>query len=164
MSERGNALAAKAEKSYADLIEFLQSLNEADLTAPCEDPSGKTVGAVAGHLAEGAEQLFSWGATVLHGGGPTGAAPSGHSHDTAVLSTTTQLNDAVALFNRAGTAAISLLRFLTDEQLDSKPPAAEGISDGSATLAEVIDDLMEHQTEHVRFMRDAVAKQATARE
>jgi len=164
MSERGNELAAKAEKSYAELIEFLQSLNEADLKAPCDDPAGTTVGAVAGHLADGAEHLFSWGATVLHGGGGEGAAPSEHSHDTPVIATATQLNDAVALFNRAGTAAISLLRFLTDEQLDGMPPAAEGISDGTATLAQVIDELMEHQTEHVRFMRDAVAKQAAARE
>jgi hypothetical protein len=157
MSERGNQLATKSEKSYTDLIAFLSNLSEADLKAPCADPSGATVGHVAGHLAEGAEMLFSWGGAVLHGAPVPGGAPTGeHNHSHANITTATQLGDAVALFNRAGTAAISLLRFLTDEQLDSIAPAAEGISDGTLTLEQVIDELMDHQNEHLAFMQEAV--------
>jgi hypothetical protein len=165
MSERGNQLAIKSERSYAALIAFLSDLTAADLRLPCDDPVGDTVGAVIGHLAEGAEATMTWGATILHGTPGTGGEAAaehghGHGHGHVVVADAAALDDAVALFNRVGTAAVSLLRFLTDEQLDTVPAAAPGLSDGKMNLAEVIGDMMDHQDEHLNYLKAALARKA----
>src|SRR5215204_6714815 len=57
-----------------------------------------------------------------------------------------------------GKAPIGLLADLTDEQLDSVPPAGSSrFSDGSRTLEQVIDEVIAHQAAHLVTLKRAVA-------
>lgn len=47
---------------------------------------------------------------------------------------------------------------LTDEQLQSVAPAAPGITNGTRTLAEVIDDMIDHQAQHLAYMRGSMER------
>src|SRR5918993_5777237 len=58
----------------------------------------------------------------------------------------------------AGKAPIGLLADLTDEQLDSVPPAGSSrFSDGCRTLEQVIDAVIAHQAAHLVTPKRAVA-------
>lgn len=57
-----------------------------------------------------------------------------------------------------GKAPISLLADLTDEQLDTVPPAGSSpFSDGSRTLNRVIDAVIAHQAAHLSTLKRSVA-------
>jgi hypothetical protein len=61
VSERGTELMTRMGRQLDEIAEFFGTLNDADLPKPCRDEGGddpgKTVGAVAAHVAEGYHRL-----------------------------------------------------------------------------------------------------------
>jgi hypothetical protein len=167
MSERGTRLMAKADRQLSEMIEFFGTLEEADLHKPCpdesaEDSAGDTVGAVAAHMAQGYHFLgkFLQAEGYVPGSPPTGNRKGrGHRYRPGHGRTfpPAALPDVVDRLT-AGKAPIGLLADLTDEQLDSVPPAGSSrFSDGSRTLEQVIDEVIAHQAAHLVTLKRAVA-------
>ena len=156
MSERGARLMAKAQRQLSEMIEFFGTLDEADLRKPCteesaEDSPGETVAAVAAYTAEGYHHLgrFLEAAGYVSGIPETGNG-HGHGHVPEALP---DMRDRLVV----GKSLIGLLGDLTDEQLDSVPPAGSSrFSDGCRTLDQVIEAVITHQEAHLLTMRRAV--------
>jgi hypothetical protein len=163
MSERGTRLMAKADRQLSEMIEFFVTLDEADLRKPCpEDSAGDTVGAVAAHMAQGYHFLgrFLQADGYVAGSPATGNRKGrGHRyrHGHGRTFAPAALPDVVDRLT-GGKAPIGLLADLTDEQLDSVPPAGSSrFSDGSRTLEQVIDEVIAHQAAHLVTLKRAVA-------
>jgi hypothetical protein len=162
MSARGTDLMTKASRQLDEIAEFLGTLNEADLSRPCPDestgdavahPGGDTVGATAAHMADGYDHLGRLLQAAGHGpGSPT--TTGHHRHDHARVPEA--LPDLRARLV-GGKARIAPLADLTDEQLDSVPPAAGLFSDGRRTLEQVIEAVIAHQAAHLETLKRAVA-------
>ena len=162
MSERGTELMTRMSRQLDEIDEFFGRLNDADLPKPCRDEGGddpgRTVGAVAAHVAEGYHRLGQF----LRSAGYVGQSPAGetshsneHGHGRANSPEVTP-----DLLNRliAGKAPIGLLADLTDEQLDSVPAAGSSrFSDGRKTLEQIIDQVIAHQAAHLAALQRAVA-------
>ena len=149
------------------MIEFFGTLDEADLHKPCpdesaEDSAGDTVGAVAAHMAQGYHFLgkFLQADEYVPGSPPTGNRKGrGHRYRPGHGRTFSPaaLPDVVNQLT-GGKAPIGLLADLTDEQLDSVPPAGSSrFSDGRRTLEQVIDAVIAHQAAHLVTLKRAVA-------
>jgi hypothetical protein len=165
MSERGTDLMTKANRQLDEIAEFLATLDEADLGKPCDERAeetvgvagahrgGDTVGDTAAHMADGYNHLGRLLQTTGHApGSPT--TGDHHRHDHA--RTPEALPDLLARL-RAGKARIALLADLTDQQLDSVPPAVGMFSDGRRTLEQVLEAVMDHQAAHLATLKRAVA-------
>ncbi|MBV9447174.1 MAG: DinB family protein [Streptosporangiaceae bacterium] len=159
MSEQAVHIATQIEQENARLTEFLSGLTAEELRAECGDHAGSTVAAVAVHLADGARQVLQWldGASGQPGQAPmAGTEPQTHDgHDVSVA-------EVVELLKQSGAKSAAVVRALTDEQLGSVPPAADGISDGKTPLGEIAATMLAHQAEHVRHMMEAVDQQRRA--
>jgi hypothetical protein len=172
MSERGTALMTKAGRQLDEIAAFLGTLNQADLAKPCADGSagdtvdaaaahraGDTVGATASHMADGYDHL---GRLLPTTGYVPGSQPGGdhhshdHSHDHDHARVPEALPDLRARL-MGGKARIALLADLTDEQLDSVPPAVGLFADGRRTLEQVIEAVIAHQAAHFATLKRAVA-------
>jgi hypothetical protein len=166
MSERGTALMTKASRQLDEIAAFLGTLNEADLGKPCADASagdtvdaaaahrgGDTVGATAAHMADGYDHLGRLLQTAgCVPGSPTTAGHHRHHH-ARVPEALPDLRARLV----GGKARIALLADLTDEQLDSVPPAVGLFSDGRRTLEQVIEAVIAHQAAHFATLKRAVA-------
>lgn len=152
MSTRNEQLATAVEQQSRETIEFLRGLSDADMNEPCADPSGATVGAVVAHLGEGYDQVLGWIESVAGGTaapiGNVGRQHGPHTHDTA---------ERIELLRHGGEDWAALLRRFDDGQLDRVPPAAENITDGTRTLGEIMQSMLEHQSAHVEYVRQAVS-------
>lgn len=104
-----------------------------------------------------------------HSHGPAGHShshgPAGHSHGPADHSHGPaeghiHKDEVIQLMKRGWMVSAGMLKNLTDEQLDATPPAAPGISDGSMSLVEIISRMMDHQEQHLTYMKEALAAQA----
>ena len=167
MSERGTRLMAKADRQFSEMIEFFGTLDEADLHKPCpgestEDGAGDTAGAVAAHMSQGYRFLGKF----LQADGYVAESPAtgnrkgrGHRYRLGHGRTfpPAVLPDMVDRLT-GSKAPIGLLADLTDEQLDSVPPAGSSrFSDGRRTLEQVIDKVIAHQAPHLMTLKRAVA-------
>ena len=167
MSERGTRLMAKADRQLSEMIEFFGTLDKADLHKPCpgestEDGAGDTAGAVAAHMSQGYRFLGKF----LQADGYVAESPAtgnrkgrGHRYRPCHGRTLPPavLPDMVDRLT-GGKAPIGLLADLTDEQLDSVPPAGSSrFSDGRRTLEQVIDKVIAHQAAHLMTLKRAVA-------
>lgn len=161
MSERVDQIVAEFERRNAEAIEFISRLNESELTAPCDDPAGTTVGDTVAHLAHGVAPALQWVSVTLTGATDesTAAADGGHSHGHSD-SHGDLVGEAVRQLRHWDQTMTSMLRELTDERLDSVPPAAEGITDGNTPLGQILTFLSAHLTEHLEFMKNALAARA----
>ena len=167
MGERGTRLMVRADRQLSEMIEFFGTLDEADLRKPCpdesaEDSTGDTVGAVASHMAQSYHFLgkFLQADRYLPESPATGNRKGrGHRYRPGHGRTfpPAALPDVVDRLT-GGKAPIGLLADLTDEQLDSVPPAGSSrFSDGSRTLEQVIDEVIAHQAAHLVTLKRAVA-------
>ncbi len=167
VNERGTELMRKASRQLDEMAEFFGTLNDADLRKPCPDDDtgdsdGDTVGAVAAHMAQGYHFLGKFlqaDGYVL--GSPAMGNRKGRGHRYRPGHGRTfppaALPDVVDRLT-GGKAPIGLLADLTDEQLDSVPPAGSSrFSDGSRTLEQVIDEVIAHQAAHLVTLKRAVA-------
>lgn len=154
MGDRTVQLAATVEDASREVVEFFAALDPADLRLPCADPSGGTVGAVLHHLDDGYDMALAWLRAVSTEDGP---APVAHQHDSH------DNGDAAAQverLRRGGETWTEMVRGFTDVQLDRVPPATEGITDGTKSLADVVLVLVDHQMAHLGHARQALADRA----
>jgi hypothetical protein len=179
MSKRTDDLLVRADQLNSQTIEFVSKLTDPDLAAPCEDPECPTVGDVVMHLAEGSQQLIGWAAGALqgkpggapvapgpgngHSHGPEGHShgPAGHSHGPEGHTHGSEVGhihkeDAIQVMKRGWMMSAGMLKTLTDEQLDAVPPTAQGISDGNTPLLQIITNMMDHQEQHLNYMKAAL--------
>jgi hypothetical protein len=166
MSARGIDLMTKASRQLDEIAEFLGTLEETDLGKPCADESagetvgaagahggGDTVGETAAHMADGYDQL---GRLLQTTGYVPGSPTTGDNHKHDHARTPEALPDLLARLV-GGKARIALLADLTDEQLDSVPPAVGMFSDGRRTLEQVLEAVIAHQAAHLATLKRAVA-------
>jgi len=143
MSQRGTALMDKASRQIDEIGALFAALGEADLARPSLERPGRTVGEEAAHIAEGYHFMgrFLQSAAYLTGG-PAG----GGVHGRGIAPTLSGLRERLA----EGRAAIGKLVDLTDEQLDSVPPAKSSrFSDGRRNLEQVLEEVIAHQAGHL---------------
>jgi hypothetical protein len=155
----------RASSQLAEATGLVDRLTEAELGAPCSDESGdgagRTVGAVAAHLAEGYDRLGQFlqaSGYVPHAPGTDSHYHAGSEHQEHQGAGSVP-ESVPGLLNRlaAGTASVGLLADLTDQQLGSVPDGRSSrFSDGRRTLAQVLDAAIAHQAEHLAALKRAV--------
>jgi hypothetical protein len=178
MSERGTQLLRMADGQLSELIELLSPRDEAALNLPCpgrEKLGDGTVAACASHTAENYLRIAAFlrdgdDPPVAHGQRAPGShrIPSflrarGHgtsnAHGTHGAPHDAEDIDRQGLLERlsAGRNAFSLLGDLTDERLDTVPPASGfRFCDGQRTLEQVVTSLFKHQGHQVDAIRAAL--------
>jgi len=175
MSERGTQLLQMADGQLSELIDLLSTRDEAAVSLPCpgrEKLADGTVGAVATHTADnyvriagfiaadttappsnGTHRSFRSIALRLgrHGRGEHGpCAPGPGDGDTT---------DLAGVLDRLskGREAIRVVAELTDEQLDTVPPASDmKFCDGQRTLEQIVTNLLNHQSHQLDALKGAV--------
>jgi hypothetical protein len=159
VSERGIELMTIVSRQLDEMAGFFGALDEADLRKPCpDDDAGDTVGAVAAHAAEVYHYLGRFLRATGHvPGSPATGNSQSHGHGRASPELLPHLPDLLDRLT-AGKAPIGLLADLTDEQLDSVPPAGSGrFSNGRRSLAGTIDAVIAYQATHLVMLKRAVA-------
>jgi hypothetical protein len=185
MSERGTQLLDVASRQIGELLGLLSTQDEEALRLPCpgrEKLGDGTVAAIALHTADnylriagflqatsqtrrvqlGAEQGSHGIRRFLLG---RGHAPRSHAEGDRDVGTkdgdyTAEKVDLRDLLERlsAGRGSLSLLADLTDDRLDTVPPAGSfKFCDGQRTMEQVIAGLLNHQAHHVDAVKAAVA-------
>jgi hypothetical protein len=69
------------------------------------------------------------------------------------------VEDTIVKLKRDGASAVEMVLGLTDEQLATIPPAMGTITDGSKTLDQVVDGIIDHQRAHLESMKKALSQQ-----
>jgi len=127
------ALASHTADSYLRIAAFLQTTNEPSPARPGSDPVARLLSARSHTRPRHAE--------------------SGHNdgtHDRGYNAENAGLAGVIERLS-TGRAALSLLADLTDDQLDTVPPAGSfRFCDGQRTLGEVISRLPKHQRQSDR--------------
>ena len=148
MRERGSQLRETADRQISRLIGLVSQVDETALALPCpgrEKLGDGTVGALASHTADSYLRIAAF---LARGHTPPPHADSGHNdgtHDRGYKAGNVALAGLIERLS-AGREALSLLADLTDDQLDTVPPAGSfRFCDGQRTLAEVISGLLKHQ-------------------
>lgn len=155
MSDRGHHLFDTADKQIAELEALLSTTGEAALRCLCsgrENLGDGTVAAVAQHTTDTYLRI----AQFLHGNSQpahTQAAGDDRAHSSQMASPS-ELIERLA----AGRGALEQLTKLTDEQLDSVPPAGQArFCDGQRTLDHVLAGMLKHQSHQIDALRAAIA-------
>lgn len=184
MSERSIKLNATAHSQIFELIALLSARGEAALGLPCpgrEKLGDGTVAATAAHTADRYQLIARFlqattqmpGARagveqtrhriprllVARGHAPRDHAESDHDEGTHDGDYTAAAVDLRRVLERlsAGRDALGLLTDLTDQQLDTVPPAGSfRFCDGQRTLEQVVTSLLNHQDHQVNAMKAAV--------
>jgi len=145
VADQSEQLASEIEKQNAELAHFFAGCTDADLRRPCADPSGATVAAVLGHLSEGYDLVLGWLARTT---GSQVAVPAGGEAD--------DLHAYAERLAAGGRAWATLTSGLDDAQLGTVPPATPDITDGTKPLGSIISHMIEHQSIHLNYVKDAV--------
>ena len=162
MSERGTRLLETVDRQISELIAIVSIKDEAALTLPCagrEKLGDGTIAACAVHTADNYHRIagFLNGdarqhriARFLHGHGQ-GKHPGDYSAENINLKT---VLDRLT----TGRVALSTLADLTDEQLDTIPPARDmKFCDGQRTLEQIVTNMLKHQNHQLDAMKAAIA-------
>lgn len=154
MSDRATQLAETAGQQIAELANILSATNDLVLRSACpgrEKLGDGTVAAVARHTADTYQLIASF----ARGGHPGHNQPHGrHGGDP-----TERGVDLGALVERLAATrhAVNAIADLTDEELDTVPPAgAARFCDGQRTRAQVLTSMLNHQRHQVDAMQAAI--------
>ena len=164
MNERGTQLQETANGQISELIGLISTRSEATLRLPCpgrERLGDGTVAACAMHTADNYHRIAGF-LQGQRGGGHTRIAKFLHrcGEDKHQDNYRAENIGLAALLDRlsAGRAALSALTVLTDEQLDTVPPASEmKFCDGQRTLQQIVTNLLNHQNHQLDALRTATA-------
>lgn len=177
MTERAAQLMQTADTQLSELIDLLSAQDEAAMRLPCpgrEKLGDGTVGACASHTADNYLRIAAFLRGEQHAPprqvavGPgahriprllraRGHASASAGHSAPYRADSVDLHD---LLERLADArdALSVLAGLTDQQLDTVPPASEmKFCDGQRTLEQIVTSLLGHQSHQLDALRAAVA-------
>ena len=153
MRGRGSQLLETADRQISRLIGLVSQVDETVLGMPCpgrEKLGDGTVGALASHTADSYLRIAAF----------LGRLPArGHTpptHDGGYTAGNVGLAGLIERLS-AGREALSLLADLTDDQLDTVPPAGSfRFCDGQRTLGDVISGLLKHQGHQIDAVNSAL--------
>jgi hypothetical protein len=163
MSERGEELAARLDRQISELAGVLSGLSESDLRAASQDPKAPTTGDLLDHLLGGTALVIGWLGRVSQSGPRQEHGPGDHGHGAGHPEAgggaegRADPAELVATFRSGGAELVQVVRAFRDEQLDSYPPATPELTDGSRTLGQVIDFVIEDLAGHMRYLNEALA-------
>jgi hypothetical protein len=184
MSERANQLFETADGQLRELIGILGARDGDALRLPCpgrEKMGDGTVAACAAHTADRYQRIAEFLASAGEPAGPAASPTTGghrlsrvlrardhrprehaesvHEQGTHEGEYTAESVDLESLLERLRDArnALAVLAELTDEQLDTVPPADSfRFCDGQRTLEQVVASLVTHQSHQVDAVKDAL--------
>lgn len=153
-STRASELAGQFEAINAEVVAFVAACDDATWNAACEG-EGWTIGAVAGHIADGHRAVVGWLRNIL-AGQPVPLTQAELDAGNAIRATTNakRPRDAVlAALRERGDAAAALVRSLSDDALATSAPF--GLANGETVTAEwaISYILTGHPRRHLRSIR-----------
>ena len=155
MSFRAKQLQETADRQIAELTQRLSTASKPDLTRPCpgrERLGDGTVGAVAAHTTDNYQRIARF-VTAIQDGGPHHHSDVQHHHpgQHAEGDRASEVElDALLARLLSARDALATIGQLSDEQLDSMPPAGEmKFADGQRTLEQIVASLLKHQRHQV---------------
>ena len=148
MSQRAQQLHASADGQVAELAERLSAAGTAGLARPCpgrERLGDGTVGAVAVHTTDNYHRIARLIVAIRDGGGHHEPSQHGEEHRASEVEL-----DVLLARLAAAREALATIGRLTDEQLDSVPPASDvRFVDGERTLEQIVASMLKHQRHQV---------------
>ncbi len=183
MNAQATQLLGMADRQMSTLIGLLSGADDAALHRPCPDREtlgDGTVAAVAQHTADNYLRIAAWlQATADNPEARSHARPPGHgitpilqtrghgppdhatsSHRERMDRYSAQRVDLPALLDQLSTARSTVGRIgeLTDQQLDTVPPASDmKFCDGQRTLEQILAGLLRHQGHQIDTAARALA-------
>ena len=162
MNKRAKALADRLERGVAALVTFANALNTAQWKTPIPK-DGRTVGVVIHHVASVFPTEIHLAQILASGKPVTGVtttdiheANAAHARDNADVTK----EDALRLLERNGAAAATVIRSLTDEQLDRAAPVSL-YEDAPLTTQFMLEDhAVRHSYHHLMLLRHALGLRA----
>jgi len=152
MSLRARQLHQTADGQIAELGEWLSSAGERGLSRPCPGRAwlgDGTVGAVAAHTTDNYHRIARFVSALRDDVEQHKPLQHSEQHRASEIEL-----DLLLTRLSAARDALATIELLSDEQLDSVPPAGEmKFADGERTLEQIIASLLKHQRHQV----DAVA-------
>jgi hypothetical protein len=146
MSPRAQQLHEAAERQIAELTERLRG--EPGLSLPCpgrEKLGDGTVGAVAAHTTDNYHRIARFVSSFGDGGQQHQPGQHGEGYRASDVDL-----DVLRAHLLSARDALATIGQLSDEQLDTVPPAGEmKFADGERTLEQVIASLLKHQRHQV---------------
>ena len=156
MSRRAQQLHESADSQVAELSDRLSAAGEAGLARPCprrERLGDGTVGAVAAHTIDNYHGIARF-VTALRDGVEEHHAGE---HPTRGRGADVELGALLARLASAR-AALATIGQLSDEQLDSVPPAREvRFADGQRTVEQIVASMPKHQRHQVDALTAALS-------
>jgi hypothetical protein len=153
MSLRAEQLQETADRQISTLVERLSAAGKPGLVRPCpgrEKLGDGTVGAVAAHAADNYHRIARFAGAIPD----SGAQNHSGQRSEGYRATQVELDALLARLAAARDALVTIAQ-LSDEQLDSVPPAgAMKFADGERTLEQIVASLLKHQHHQV----DALAR------
>jgi hypothetical protein len=148
VSQRAQQLHDTVDGQLAELAERLSATGEEALTRPCpgrEKLGDGTVGAVAAHTIDNYHRIAGFLADRQHEGEHHQPGRHGEAYQDAEL----ELGVLLARL-AAARDALATIGQLSDEQLESVPPAGSmRFADGERTLEQIVASLLKHQRHQV---------------
>lgn len=156
MSLRGQQLHETADRQIASLAARLSAAGQPGLARRCpgrERLGDGTVGAVAAHSADNYHRIGRFVSAVRDAGGQHETDQHGDAYRGSEL----ELDVLLARLLSAR-EALATIGQLSDEQMDSVPPAGEvKFADGERTLEQIIASLLKHQGSQVNALAAALS-------
>lgn len=157
MSDRVEALATRLEQVNEELMETISACDD-DAWRRVSSATGWPVGVIASHVAGGQKLIADWVQSLASGQPVSVDMPTVHESNKAHAEKRRDVTreDVQESLRRNGEAAASVLRSLTDEQLDRSAPIAiyEGEEVTAGQLAERL--LIGHVRGHLDEIRETV--------
>jgi hypothetical protein len=154
VSTRARQLHDRADGQIAELAKRLSP--DAGLARPCpgrERLGDGSVGAVAAHTIDNYQRIARFVAATREGGEQYHPSEHGEGYSASQV----ELDGLLARL-AAARVALATIAQLTDEQLDSVPPAgAMKFADGERTLGEIVASLLKHQRHQVDALTAALS-------
>jgi hypothetical protein len=156
MSLRARQLHQTADGQIAELGERLSTAGERGLSRPCPGRArlgDGTVGAVAAHTTDNYHRI----ARFVSGLRDDGEQHKRSQHSEQHRASEIELDVLLARL-AAARDALATIELLSDEQIDSVPPAGEmKFADGERTLEQIIASLLKHQRHQVDALAAALS-------
>jgi hypothetical protein len=156
MSQRAEQLHQTADGQIAELAERLSTAGEQGLTRPCPGRArlgDGTVGAVAAHTTDNYHRIARFVSALRDDGEQHKPSQHSEQHRASEIEL-----DVLLTRLAAARDALATIELLSNEQLDSVPPAGEmKFADGKRTLEQIIASLFKHQRHQVDALAAALS-------